>query len=356
MQNLMKNYALPLLATVGLSITPLLSPMPAIAQRLVELNPAMNSQNAAPGTSISGQFDAGNGPSVEVNSVQILVNNQDVTSRSTITRNFFSYRPDLPFPPGPVRVKVQYRNTNNDLRTLDWTFTVQQPQALQITSITHDAIAAPRQTGATFRVTLNGTPGAQASILLIQDRRTIREIPAPEVSSGVYVGTLTVQRSDRVDEGIVVGRLRRQNQSTYAAAAEPFTFNANNNASNNTIPSAQIERPSSIAVTSAPLKPIFTRPRSGEQVGTNGFTLVGQTSPGARVQVNVDSKVSVFGVDLGGLGSEALVNQEVLADNRGEFRVEVPKPRLPLPGMEYTIRATARLGGETSDIAELILR
>jgi hypothetical protein len=75
---------------------------PAMAQRVVNVSPEVNAQDIDPGASISGQFDTSTG-TVAVDSVMVFVNDQDVTSLSTITGNFFTYRPTSPSPPARWR-------------------------------------------------------------------------------------------------------------------------------------------------------------------------------------------------------------------------------------------------------------
>ncbi|NJL38876.1 MAG: hypothetical protein HC840_08400 [Leptolyngbyaceae cyanobacterium RM2_2_4] len=353
----MKKNLLALLAASSLMLAPIASPQQAaLAQRVVDVSPDVNSQNVPPDTSISGQFDTNSTPAVDLNSVQILVNGQDVTNRSTVTRNFFSYRPAQPLPPGQSRVQIDYRNVNGEQRSVNWGFTVQQPQAaVQISSVTHNAASNQLGPGTTFLATINGTPGSQASVLLIQDGRTVREIQAQEVSSGVYVATLNVQSSDRLNEGIVVGRLRRQNQTTFAAASQPVVFNPNAGGTAVVPDSSGAGSTGSgnTGNTASQLQPSFTSHRNGGEVSGSGFTLVGQTRPNATVDVQVTSRVSVLGVV--NLGGETLLDEEVTADQNGRFEVEVPGPRIPVPGTRYTVRATANLNNETSRATEITL-
>lgn len=323
---------------------------PALAQQLVDVEPAVNGQNVPANTSISGEFDAGNGPTVDPASVRIVVNGQDVTGQSTITRNFFTYRPAQPFAPGQlIRVQVDYRNVNGDRQTTRWSFTTQaaQPTA-QITSVTHSATTGPQAPGSTFRVTVNGTPGAQASVLLIQDGRTIREVIARETSPGVYAATLPVQQGDRVQEGVVVARLQRQNQSTYAAASQPFQFGAvTRPGPTPPTPPRPVPPP-----TQSELRPRFTSHRNGQDVESGRFTLVGQTLPGAEVQIKVTYGVAVLGVNL---VEQTLLEREVQADRNGQFQLDVSPPRLPVPGVQYTVSATARQGNNTSPETRITL-
>lgn len=322
----------------------------AIAQRVVEMTPAMNSQNVSPDTSISGEFESN--PAVDVNSVRILVNGQDVTSSSTITRGFFTYRPAQPLSTGQVQVQVQYRNVQGEQRSANWTFTVQQPQLVRITSVTHNAVGTSPAAGSSLSVTINGTPGSEAAVLLVQDGQTVREVAAQERSSGVYIASIPVRSGDRVVEGVVVGRLRRQNQTTYAAAAQPFVLGGTTPSTGQPPNTGNTGNPGNPAT--ADLKPRFTSHQDGDRVD-DGFTIVGQTRPNASVRVNVSSRVSVLGVDLGNIGSETLVDRDIRANSQGEFRVQVPRPRIPVPGIEYTVRATARLDNVTSEATQIRL-
>jgi hypothetical protein len=261
-----------------------------------------------------------------------------------------------------VQVQVEYRNTRGEQRTTAWTFTVQQPQpAVQITSVVHSAVSTSMATGENFVVTINGTPGAQASVLLVQDGRTVRELQAAEMSAGVYVATLTVQTGDRVNEGVVIGRLRRQNQTTYAAAAQSFSLNrtaSNTGSTGTTRPNrpnqATTDTDDTNTNTSIPLQPRFTSPRDGDAVSSSGFTLVGQTRPNATVRIQVSTAISVL--DVVNLGGQTLVDESVTANSDGEFRIEVPRTALPVPGTEYRVRATARSGNETSPETTMTLR
>lgn len=357
----MKKLLLTTLATAGVLTAPLMFTAPAAAQRVVDVSPGINSQNIPGDTSIYGQFDPGTGPAVDVNSVRIFVNNQNVTSRSTVTPGFFSYRPDQALPPGQVQVRVEYLNVRGEARTASWMFTVRSPQSnLQISAVTHNAATGPLGPGTTLLATINGTPGAQGTVLLIQDGRTVRELPAQEVSAGVYVATLPVQASDRVAEGIVVGRLRRQDQVTYGTATQAVVLSSSASGSvvvpstpgTGSTGSGSSTPPTGTTATVA-LQPRFTSHQDGQRVSGSGFTLVGQTRPNATVNVNITASLSVLGVV--NLGSETLVNRDVTANSNGEFRVDVPAPRIPTSGTRYAVRATARSGSETSTTTRLNL-
>lgn len=349
----MRKHILALVATTGLGLLSVSLPPAALAQRVIEVSPDLNSQNVPPSSSISGQFDSGTGAPIDANSVRILVNGQDVTNRSTITRNFFSYRPEQPLPPGENRVQIEFRNTAGQNLAVGWNFTVQQPQsALEINSITHNAASNPLGPGSNFLATVNGTPNSQVSLLLVQDGRTVRELRAQEVSSGVYVATLNLQGSDRVNEGILVGRLQRQNQTTYAASPQPVIFNTT--ATGNVAPQlGGFGNPSNVApqiggvgntgnATFQPeLQPIFTSHNDGANISGRGFTLTGEAQPNSIINVTVVARVRVLGGVISA-GNETLLSQSVRTDNNGNFTVRVPPPTILSAGTSYVVTATTQ--------------
>jgi hypothetical protein len=327
--------------------SPHLSPS-LLAQRISDFSPASNSVNVSPSTSISGQFDTTTGIGIDLSTVKVFVNGRDVTSQSTITSKFFTYLSPQPLPPGQVQVRVEFRNVNGTPRSASWAFTVQQTQpAGQISAVTQDSGGAVLTTGQTLTMTMNGTAGLQGAFLLVQDSRTVREIPARETASGVYTASLVVQRGDRLTEGAVVGRLRRQGQNVgvFAAASQAVAFNTGSteggNSGGSTTPPA------------ATLQPRFTSHQEGDRVGSSGFTLVGQTRPNATVDVKIVAGASILGVSIGG---QTLVDDPVTADANGRFQVQVPSIPVSVPGLRYRIQATAREGNQTSPTTQITLR
>ncbi|NET60752.1 MAG: hypothetical protein F6K47_32845 [Symploca sp. SIO2E6] len=362
---LLKNTCFNLLAATSIVLTPVLWSEAAFAQNLVNHSPSQTNEAVAPDTSISGVFDS-NGGSVEVNSVKIFVNGQDVTRNSTITQNFFSYRPTQDLPPGENRVRVEYKNTNNQQWTVGWNFQVQRPQvALEITSVTHNGTNTALGAGSTFLTTINGTPGAKAEVMVL-DGATVRKLPAQEVSRGVYVASVSLGSRDRINDGVVVGRLQRDDKTVYGAASQAVVFN----------PSATVTQLNQVQTTSTqttttqnpqntltaapiiPLRPEFTSHQDGDQITTRGFTLQGKTQPNARVRVVVKQSASnsnILGaIATGVLNSEELLETTVNADSNGRFSVSVPQPRLLDSGINYSVTATADKDGR-SDTTTLSL-
>jgi hypothetical protein len=347
------------LAATGFILAPLTVPPAVLAQRISNFDPPASSVNISPTASISGQFDTTTGVDVDLSTVKIFVNGRDVTNQSTITRNLFTYRPSQPFPAGQVQVRVEFKNVNGNARSANWTFTVQQSQpAGQISAVTHDGIGTVLTTGQTLTMTLKGTPGLQAAFLLVQDNRTVREIPARETSSGVYTASLTVQRGDRTPEGIVIGRLGRTSSgqtgtspNVYASAAQPVALNSNTSSGGST--GGGSTGGGTTTPVNTTLQPRFTSPKDGDIVGTDGFTLVGQTRPNAKVQLKVVAGASILGITVGG---QTVVDDEFTADNAGRFQVEVPEPPVNVPGLRYRVQATAREGSQTSPQTQITLR
>ncbi len=351
--------SLVLLGTVGvLGLSGLLS-RPVQAQRVVDVTPGVNAEDVSADALISGVFDTDSGD-IDVNSVQVYVNGQDVTSSSSITRNFFSYRPAQPLSPGQHQIQIEYSNTQGQRRVASWSFSVENPQAaLTIDSVTHNA-TEPLAQDATLLTTINGTPGAQAAVLLIENGTVVREVQADEVSSGVYVASYNLTSSNVSTETIAVGQLSRNEQKIFAAATQPIIITASTSAPEVTDvevgdASAAAEEVTDVAIAdTVSLQPEFTSHRNGDTIPTSGFTLVGRTQPNATVEITVDSTTDVAGGFLS-LGSNNLVDTTVIADINGEFSIRVPAPLVLNDDTRYEIEASARLDDEVSSTTQLTL-
>lgn len=353
---MIRNYLLPIFTSVGIATASLVWVPGAIAQRVVNVSPAVNAERVSPDTSISGQFETDDGTGIDTASVTIRVNGEDVTRLSTITPNFFTYRPAQAFPVGPVDVQVEYESTEGAQRSVSWSFRVAPPQVdLEITSVTHNGTDAPLGPSANFLVTISGTPNAQASVVLVEDGTTVQELAAEEESAGVYVASATVESTDDVDEGIVIGRLTQSGTTVFGVAPQPVVFSPQAT-TNDPEPVDESEGESEPDTdpepeVTAPLKPEFTSHSDGDTV-SGRFVLSGQTQPNASVDVTVQVGRSVLGVI--NLGT-TLVETTVTADSQGEFSVQVPRPTVPVPGLQYQVRAVASLDGTTSSPTELVL-
>ncbi|MBD2578310.1 hypothetical protein [Oscillatoria sp. FACHB-1406] len=349
-----RNTCLNLFAIAGFAIAPVAIAPIAVAQQVTNVNPTVNSQNVSSDSSIYGSFDASTGR-IDMQSVKIFVNNQDVTSQSVITGNFFSYRPTQALRPGENQVRVEFKNTNGQGFAANWSFQVEQPRAaLDITSVSHNGQTTALGSGSTFLATINGTPGAQASVLIL-DGTTMRRIPAQEVSSGVYVATLNLNAGDRFNEGIVIGRLERDGKAVYNAASQAVAFQPNVASTQVTQvqttpttpgqpmttpqqPTTTPQQPTTTTLVN--LQPSFTSHQDGGIIASQGFTLIGQTQPNAGVRVVVTSP-TLF-------GESTLVSTTVTADSNGTFTVPVPRPLILTAGIRYNVTAIANNGSQTA--------
>lgn len=347
------NKRLTFLAAASLLTLVGLTSRPAIAQRVVEVTPSVSAESVSSDSLISGLFESSDGSQVDVSSVEIFVDGEDVTAESSITPNFFSYRPTQPLRPGQHQVQVEYSNTQGQRRVASWDFTIAAPQPeVAISSVTHNA-TEPLAQDATLLTTINGTPGAQAWVLLIENGQRLRELPAEEVSPGVYVATYSLQGQSAVGEAIAVGQLQQGEARILAAAPQPVRISATATATDS-VQTEDLDATAADTNSAGGLKPQFTSHSSGDRISDRGFTLVGQTLPNAQVEIKVTASTSVLG-GVVNVGSTRLVEETVTADGNGEFRVEVPSPLVIGSGTRYQAEALARLGDQTSSITQLML-
>ncbi|MEM8604057.1 MAG: hypothetical protein AAGF24_09505, partial [Cyanobacteria bacterium P01_H01_bin.121] len=336
----------------------LTTPQNAIAQQIVDVNPQPGSAQEPANVTISGVFDTSGTPAIDPASVKIFLNERDVTNQSTITRNFFSYRSNDSFPNGQNKIRVEFSNIDGLRQAASWNFDVQAPQTvLQISSVTHNA-NAPLTAGENVLITVKGTSEADAMVMLTAGGETLRDLRADEVSPGVYVTSFTVP-ADLVptSDVIVTGQLTKAGGQVRASANQTLAFGeaatAGDGIATEIIPdNDQAANPVTEPI--LPLKPEFTNYQNGSQVSGEGFTLEGKTRPGARVAVVVTAPVASVGGFLN-LGSETLLNREVIADAEGQFSVDVPRPTILSSGAPYNIRATATDGTERS-VTEFTVR
>jgi hypothetical protein len=92
-----------------------LSSLPARAQQITDPSPAQAATNVEPTSPISASFRSQDGVSVRPETVRVFLDGQDVTSQSVITRDFFTYRPAQPLPPGRREVLLVVEAKKDDL-------------------------------------------------------------------------------------------------------------------------------------------------------------------------------------------------------------------------------------------------
>ncbi|MEO1593232.1 MAG: hypothetical protein AAFU71_18355 [Cyanobacteria bacterium J06632_22] len=357
----MRKSLAAILCTASLLSVSGLAAGPAQAQRVVDVTPGVGSQSVSADALVSGVFDSSTG-TVEVSSVRLFIDGQDVTEQSSITRNFFSYQPTQNLSPGQHQVQVEYSNAQGQRRVASWSFTVENPQpALAINSVTHNA-TEPLAQDATLLATVNGTPGAQATVLLIENGSVVRQVQAQEVSPGIYVASYSLSSGNVSAETIAVGQLQRGDSKIFAAATQPIVVTASTSApeviDTEVGAAADTTTPETTAVdagSTLPLQPEFTSHSNGAEISSRGFTLVGRTQPNAQVQIRVDSTTAVAGGFLNIGGATSLVDTTVTADMNGEFSVQVPSPTVVNADTTYDVEAVARLGNQVSSTTRLML-
>lgn len=338
-----------ILATTALAVSTSLAPEPASAQQVVNVAPT--GQEAPNDSTIAWQFD--DVSRVEASSIRVYLNDQDVTGQSIIdvSRNYFGYRPPQELTPGSYDVRVEFSNTQGASFVARWPFAVANA-AIEITAITHNGADQPLGSGASFLATIDGTPGASASVLLVQNGETVRTIPATEVSSGVYVASVTVGASDAVSEGILVGRLNQGNQVVYSVASQSFAFSPSATTTGVSQSQTSSDAQSTTAVSQSEQIPlsldVTSHSNNGSVSGSSGFTLAGTTAPDATVTVTVTASAPTVGGFLS-IGSDQtlLDSTRATVDGEGMFSISVPRPSILQGGTQYDVSVTATRNGET---------
>lgn len=322
----------------------------AQAQQVVNVAPT--GQDVPNNSTVAWQFD--NAALVDGTSIKVFFNNTDVTGQSIldVTRNYFGYRPAQTLAPGSYEVRVEFKNKQGTGYTAKWPFAVANTK-LEILSVTHNAADKPLGKDASFLATINGTPGATASVLLVQNGQTVRSLPASQVSSGVYVASVSVGASDNVREGVLVGRLQSGDRVVYSVASQAFTFNPGTIAT----PVTQTPTTPAAGPTPAPTTPAATPTLAplavaitshADNGGVKGsFTLQGTATPGSNVLVTVKASAPSVGGFLT-IGADELVldRQAVTVDAAGKFSVNVPRALVIQKGTTYTVTTTATRGLE----------
>ncbi|WP_041763422.1 hypothetical protein [[Leptolyngbya] sp. PCC 7376] len=353
MKNTLSKLGLGFLLSTATISSPLLLMPSAIAQQITSATPS--GTDVPNDSSITWKFD--NSSLVENGSIQILVDDTDVTGSSFIdlSGNTFGYKPSAPLSPGTHEVEVQFESTTGVGYRAAWSFEVVNVE-LDITAIYHNAVDAALTTGDTFNAELRGTPDATASILLVQNGNTLKTIEAKETTAGTYRISMPIGSGDRVSEGIVIGRLEKAGQVAFSVVDSPFAFNPTAVGSGAVVTqeiTSDSPQTALITETVEPLTLEVTSHSDGDTISSNtGFTLEGQTNPDADVRVTVVSEApSILGGFLS-IGSETtLLNRSrAQVDSTGKFQIVVPRPAIVNEGQQYSITVVAELDDQEEEI------
>jgi hypothetical protein len=108
----------------------------ATAPVLRDTLPRQGETVAAGPVTVSATFHGGGGAGVDPKSVRIMIDGRDVTQRSAITPQHFTYRTDMA--PGPRQITVTARDRAGNAVRHVWSFTVgAQPAALPLQILSH---------------------------------------------------------------------------------------------------------------------------------------------------------------------------------------------------------------------------
>ncbi len=262
------------------------------APRITNLSPDPNTSAASARPTISATFDdAGSG--VSPNNVTILVNGAPVTQQATITRNFFTYRPDQALPVGSNTVTVTVQDQAGNVNTQRWTFSVRGTTDV-ITSFTHSSLSN-LQPGDVITVRMQGTPGATASFSIVSPTGAVLATRAlEETSPGIYTGEYTVRRGQDINGATITGTLTLPSGQTYTTTSEGSI----------NLP------PGALAA------PTVTAPVAGRAV-SSPLTVTGTAPPNSRVSLTVGYETTVLNLFT---TTGVLSEQTVDVDASGRWR------------------------------------
>lgn len=313
-----KQVAVYGILAVGTERAPLATaPMPLSVQPLV---PHLEKPVPAPGAvtdertpRITGFFEMLGG-TLDVASVRVVVNGNDVTKQAYVTREFFTYTPNQPLN-GHVKIEVSGRATPAGEWSDSWTFDIQGGVAARIQSATHGPTAVFKA-GDVVEVTMVGTAGGKATF----DIGTWRSgIEMRESSAGTYIGSYRVQPDDRVEAATVVVHLRQGAEESTAQVSIPITLGVG-------------------PVSDGSVTLSVTAPRPDDRVGKS-FVVRGQTAPGAKVTVNVIGHLPYVERDV------RMLSAEGTADGQGAYAVKIEVP-LMVGGVRLLLVVTATASGK----------
>ena len=350
---------------------------PAIAQRISNPSPSQGAVDVAPGAAISASFSELNGNSIQPDTLQIFVDDLEVTDEAVITTDFFTYRPTTNLSPGEHTIRLEFTNTSDRARQAQWSFTVGRETVAEIESVSHNGSDAEIARGETLLVTVNGTPQSRVTVFLVKDGSQLQSLTASEVSPGVYVASKTVGANDLAAEGIILARLERQEEVRFATAEQPLALvseaeidaeqvsvetvgedegRGNGNGRGNGRGGGRGNRdrstPSTAALTPEALEPQVTSHQNGDRISGSSFTLAGTTAPNADVEISVVATNSLGGF----IATErALIERTVQADADGNFSLSISSGPLSPSGTVYAVELTGEAGGITSRTTTLEL-
>ncbi|HWP31523.1 MAG TPA: stalk domain-containing protein [Fimbriimonadales bacterium] len=278
------------------------------APKILAVTPVANSRVDARNLSITAVFDDATGSGIEPESVKVLFDGTDVTSKATISSNLVYFKPTA-VAAGRHNVTITVRDRARNPLMHSWSFEVSDV-AKAIKSFTHEAPEVP-EPGDVIRTRLEAEANGSATFSI----GNIRNIPMQEIATGVYVGEYTVRKGDNLQNAIITATFKSRNGEVYT-----------------------VETGSKISVDGGvPDPPTIISPTEGQKV-TGNVVVRGTTAPNGRVLVHIEYETTVLGaVTLTG----TLYEKVLTANARGEFATEAidVTPLVRGSDTRYTIRA-----------------
>jgi hypothetical protein len=296
---------------------------------ITAVTPDPNTRVGRDRPNISATFDDSTGSGIDPASVEVRLDNRNVTRDAQVTSTFVSYRPDSPLTGGMHEVTVNARDRAGNPVTKSWNFRVIANTEV-IRSFTYEAADRSLAPGSDIVFTLIGEPGATATYS-VGDR--IRDRRMREVEPGRYEATYTIRRNDNFDDMPVTAKL-------LTAGGDTFTYEAQTRFSGST---RALEAPT------------FTDPVDG---GTAESRQVfrGRAAPGSHVQLRIDYSKNALGlIKMTGTVAEI----EVIADEQGRWITEPINMSTGLGSgaTTYTVTAiTMGANGKKSSETKMTLR
>jgi hypothetical protein len=202
--------------------------------------------------------------------------------------------------------------------------------------------------GAELKFTLEGTPGAKASV---QVPGLLTSLPMQEEKPGRYVASYTVRKADRIaQDKPIVATLRQGQRVATSSLAQPQTAAAGGSPITTPAPAA----PPAImgAPSTGPLTLQVTSPGPNAAIDSSQLVLQGRTAPGANVRVKVDAVPPTAPGQLA--VAQPVTEQTLQADANGNFSLNFG-PQRYAPGTRFEVQLSARQGAQVTTEQRLTL-
>jgi len=281
------------------------------APRVDDLNPAPRSQVQKVQPLISATLSDQGGSGVVQEKVRILLDGRDITPESTVTGQFFSYKPSRPLNAQDHTVEVYaYDKAGNETHRV-WNFGVVDNEK-GIDAVETDA-SGTLQPGDVINIRVVGQPGGTATWSL----GPVKDRPLREEKPGVYVGSYRLRPGDDMDKAHLIASIAAPSGRKYTDTFEKVAT----------------------VRTGPPTAPVITYPGPNDRL-TDPQVIRGTAQPNSTVRLKIDYTSKVLGI-LGVRGTAAQVDVKADKDGKWETKPLDVSSMLGSRGTEYTLTAVA---------------